>query len=305
VRYASLELPDEKEIRKGCEPSKEKTSKTGVKQQPTFDLLPLHLEGTAPGLNRPLEAPDGLALLLEGQLLAGARDAEHHQLALDLGELNVPVLQRHLRCLTTDALPLQGRSSVGKSGLLLLEPPLSPLAGGTLLQELVLGGGERRDLGVEGGPQVVGLLGLLLGRARPLLGLALLSLRLLERRVEPPVVAVDTGHLRLPVGRQDARILQVRPRLPQRLIPVDEGRADPLEAGGACRVLPCALVELIAQDHGPVRQPAVRGPEGVGERIEGAAPLPELLELGGHLVEGAVLVASTALELLSPTSQNP
>jgi hypothetical protein len=70
------------------------------------------------------------------------------------------------------------------------------------------------------------------------------------------------------------------------------------------RVLPCALVELIAQDHGPVRQPAVRGPEGVGERIEGVAPLPELVELGGHLVEGAVLVAGTALELLSPTSQN-
>jgi hypothetical protein len=119
-------------------------------------------------------------LLLEGQLLARARDAEHHQLALDLGELDVPVLQRHLRRLTSDALPLQGRSSVGESSLLLLEPPLSPLAGGTLLQELALGSGECRDLGVEGGPQVVGLLGLLLERARPLLGLALLSLRLLE-----------------------------------------------------------------------------------------------------------------------------
>jgi hypothetical protein len=55
------------------------------------------------------------------------------------------------------------------------------LAGGTLLQELVLGSSERRNLGVEGGPQVIGLLGLLLERARPLLGLALLSLRLLER----------------------------------------------------------------------------------------------------------------------------
>jgi hypothetical protein len=71
-------------------------------------LLPLHLEGAAPGLDRLLEAPDGLALLLEGQLLARARDAEHHQLALHLGELDVPVLQRHLPHLTTDALPLQG-----------------------------------------------------------------------------------------------------------------------------------------------------------------------------------------------------
>jgi hypothetical protein len=54
------------------------------------------------------------------------------------------------------------------------------LAGGALLQELLLSDGERRDLGVEGGLQVVGLLGPLLERARPLLGLALLRLRPLE-----------------------------------------------------------------------------------------------------------------------------
>jgi hypothetical protein len=71
------------------------------------------------------------------------------------------------------------------------------------------------------------------------------------------------------------------------------------------RVLPCALVELIAQGHGPVRQPAVRGPEGVSERIKGIAPLPELMKLGGYLIEGAVLIAGTVLELLSPTSQDP
>jgi hypothetical protein len=56
-------------------------------------LLPLHLEGAALGLNRLLKAAEGLALLLEGQLLARARDAEHHQLALELGELGVPPLQ--------------------------------------------------------------------------------------------------------------------------------------------------------------------------------------------------------------------
>jgi hypothetical protein len=88
--------------------------------------------------------------------------------------------------------------------------------------------------------------------ARALLGLALLGLRLLERRVEAPVVAADAGHLRLPVSHQGARVLQVRPRPLQRLIPIDEGRADSLEAGGVRRVLPCALVELIAQGHGPV-----------------------------------------------------
>jgi hypothetical protein len=56
-------------------------------------LLPLHLEGAAPGLDRLLKALEGLALLLEGQLLARARDTEHHQLALELRELGVPVLQ--------------------------------------------------------------------------------------------------------------------------------------------------------------------------------------------------------------------
>jgi hypothetical protein len=52
-------------------------------------LFPLHLERAALGLDRLLKAADGLALLLEGQLLARARDAEHHQFALELRELRV------------------------------------------------------------------------------------------------------------------------------------------------------------------------------------------------------------------------
>jgi hypothetical protein len=95
----------------------------------------------------------------------------------------------------------------------LLELPLSPLAGGTLLQELILRDGERRNLGVEGGLQLVSLLGLLLGRTRPLLSLTLLGLRSPEQRVELQVVATDGGHLRLPVGRQGAHTLQVPPAL--------------------------------------------------------------------------------------------
>jgi hypothetical protein len=63
-------------------------------------------------------------------------------------------------------------------------------------------------------------------------------------------------------------------------------------------------MELIAQGHGPVWQLAIRSPQGTGERVEGVAPLPELAELGAHLVKGAVLVAGAVLELLSPTSQN-
>jgi hypothetical protein len=153
-------------------------------------------------------------LLLEGQLLARARDAEHHQLALELRELRVSPLQRFLRRLASDALLLQRRPGVGKGSPILVELPLSPLVGGTLLQELVLRDGERCNLGVEGGLQIVGLLGLLLERARPLLSLALLSLRPPEQRVELQVVVADAGHLCLPVGRQGAHPLQVRPRLP-------------------------------------------------------------------------------------------
>jgi hypothetical protein len=170
-------------------------------------LLPLHLKGATLGLDRLLEAPDGLALLLEGQLLVRARNAEHYQLALDLGELSVPILQRHLCRLASSALPLQGRPSVDEGGLLLLEPSLSSLTGSALLQELLLRNGERRDLGVEGGLQVDGLLDPLLERARPLLGLALPRLCPLEGRAEPPVLATDAGHLRLPVGRQRAHLL--------------------------------------------------------------------------------------------------
>jgi hypothetical protein len=150
-------------------------------------------------------------------------------------------------------LPLERRPGVGKSSPLLLELPLSPLAGGTLLQKSVLRDGERRNLGVDGGLQLVGLLGPLLGRARPLLSLALLGLHPSEQRMELQVVAADGGHLRLPVGRQGAHPLQVSPRLLQRLIPIDEGRANPLEGGGARCVLPFALLELITQGHNPVR----------------------------------------------------
>jgi hypothetical protein len=56
-------------------------------------LFPLHLESVALGLDRQLEALDGLALLLEGQLLVRARNAEHNELALGLGELVVPLRQ--------------------------------------------------------------------------------------------------------------------------------------------------------------------------------------------------------------------
>jgi hypothetical protein len=148
-------------------------------------------------------------LLLEGQLLVCVCNAEHNHLALGLGERGVPLVQRLLRRLTSDALLLQRRPGVGEGGLLLLEPPLSPLAGSALLQELLLSDGERRDLGVEGRPS----------SRRPPWPAAPARVPAprpgaaaptpLERRAEPPVLAADAGHLRLPVGRHRAHLLQV------------------------------------------------------------------------------------------------
>jgi hypothetical protein len=65
------------------------------------------------------------------------------------------------------------------------------------------------------------------------------------------------------------------------------------------------LQELVAQGLLPVRQPAVLGPQGLRERVEGVTLLPELAELGTHLVEGAVLVACAVPELPPPTDRNP
>jgi hypothetical protein len=55
---------------------------------------------------------------------------------------------------------------------------------------------------------------------------------------------------------------------------------------------------LVAQSLCSVRQPAVPGPQGLREGVESVALLPELAELGAQLVEGAVPVAGTELQLL-------
>jgi hypothetical protein len=55
----------------------------------------------------------------------------------------------------------------------------------------------------------------------------------------------------------------------------------------------------------PGTPPVVRCPESIRKRIEGAAPLPELVNLGVHPVEGIVLVVGTTLELLAITESKP
>jgi hypothetical protein len=69
--------------------------------------------------------------------------------------------------------------------------------------------------------------------------------------------------------------------------------------------LPLQLQELVAQGLRPIRQPAIPGPQGLGEGVESVALFPELAELGTHLVEGAIPDAGAELQLLPTTGKNP
>jgi hypothetical protein len=66
------------------------------------------------------------------------------------------------------------------------------------------------------------------------------------------------------------------------------------------RGLPLQLQEqeLVAQGLCPVRQPAVPGPQGLRKGVESVVLLPELVELGTQLVEGAVPVTGASLQLM-------
>jgi hypothetical protein len=61
---------------------KGRSAKQKTKRRLTFNLLLLHLEGAALGLDRLLQADDRGALLLERLLLIRVRDAEGNQLAV-------------------------------------------------------------------------------------------------------------------------------------------------------------------------------------------------------------------------------
>jgi hypothetical protein len=63
---------------------KGKISKTRDETVTYLNLLLLHLEGTALGLDRLLQADDGGTLLLEGLLLIRTLDAKSYQFALEL-----------------------------------------------------------------------------------------------------------------------------------------------------------------------------------------------------------------------------
>jgi hypothetical protein len=303
ARFAGLDTTSKK-IKKGTNPRGEGQQNKGTKRQLTFNLLPLHLETLAPALNCMLQAGDHGDLLLEGPALILVRDAEGDQIPVELRDLILSLLQRRLRPLERSMLPLERCPGLDEGVPLLLELILGLLAGDTLLPKLLLRCDDRGGLGGEGGLQLLGLLGPPLGLPRPLLGLASPGSRLLELRAVPPVLSPDGDHLRLPVSRHGTRPLQVLPRLLQRFVPVDEGRANSLDGGGAPRGPPLQLQEVVAQSLCPVRQPAVPGPQGLSEGVEVVVLLPELAELSAHLVEGAVPVAGAELQLLPPADKD-
>jgi hypothetical protein len=59
---------------------------------------------------------------------------------------------------------------------------------------------------------------------------------------------------------------------------------------------------MASQGLSSVRQPPVVSPQGLDKGVESIALLPESAELGAHLVEGAVPVPGTDLQLLSPAN---
>jgi hypothetical protein len=59
---------------------------------------------------------------------------------------------------------------------------------------------------------------------------------------------------------------------------------------------------MISQGFRPVRQPPVVGPQGLDEGVESVALLLEPVELGAHLVDGAIHVPGADLQLLPPAN---
>jgi hypothetical protein len=143
------------------------------------------------------------------------RDAELDQLPVELRGLIFPLLEGRLRplecgallleptqrLLSRQAFPLECSLGLGKGSPLLMKQGLRLLARGLLLRR-----GKRGGLVCQGGPQPLGLIGLLLGLTLP-------GPRPLEGRTVLLKLGTSRGHLGHPLRRHGARPRQVFPRL--------------------------------------------------------------------------------------------
>jgi hypothetical protein len=194
-------------------------------------------------------------------------------------------------------LLLERSPSLDEGGLLLLKLAFRLLARSLLLLELLLRRDDRGGLVGQAGPQLLGLLG-------PLLGLTLADPLYLEGCAVLRELGASRGHLRLPLGRHGARSRQIFPRPVQCLIPVHKRCAHLLNSGGPLHGLALQLQELVPQGFRPIRQPPVARPQGLDEGIESVALLPEAAELGAHLVEGAISFPGAVLQFLPPANED-
>jgi hypothetical protein len=140
------------------------------------------------------------------------RDAELHQLPVKPRDIVVPLLKGCLRPLECGALfleptlrlfprqvfPLEGSLSLDEGSPLLLELVLCLLARGPLLPVMLLLRRKRRVILGHTRPQLLRLLGLLLGLALP-------SACFLEGRAILLKLGTNLGHLSLPLRHQSAR----------------------------------------------------------------------------------------------------
>jgi hypothetical protein len=126
--------------------------------------------------------------------------------------------------LLCQALPLKRSPGLSESGPFLLKLAFRLLACNSLLSELLLRRDDRGGLVDQAGPQLLGLIG-------PLLGLTLSGPRSLKGCAVPLVLGASGDHLRLPLGHHSVRPRQILPRPPQRLVPVHERCEHRLDGG--------------------------------------------------------------------------
>jgi hypothetical protein len=239
------------------------------------------------------------------------RDAELDQLPVELRGFILQVLEgrpRPLergallleltqRFLLRQALPLKRGLGLNESGPLLLKLAFRLLACDSLPLELLLRRDDHGGLVGQAGPQLLGLLG-------PLLGLTLLGPRSLVGCAVTLELGASRDHLRLPLGRHGVRPRKILPRPPQCLVSVHERSAHRLDGGGSLHRPALLLQELVLQGFHPIRQPPVLRPQGLDEGVESVALLLESAELGAHPVKGVIPSPGAVLQFLPPTNED-